>query len=84
MPSGVKATLMPSGSRKRPSQPFVDVDRGEGDAGHRGGQREGQVDQRVHDAAAGEAVADQHPGDEEAEHRVDRGAAPADAPKLSR
>ena len=35
-------------------------------------QREGQVDERVDDRLAAEAVAHEHPGDERAGHRVDR------------
>ena len=48
------------------------VDRGHGNAGNGGGEREGQVHCGVDDAAAGEAVAHQHPGDEQAEDGVDQ------------
>ena len=58
-------------------------DRGQRDAGDRGRQRERQVDQRVDQPLAGEAVAHQHPGDDQAEDGVDRGAASAVA-KLTR
>ncbi len=57
------------------------VERGERDARHGGRQREGQVDQCVDQALAGEAVAHQHPGDDQAEHGVDR--APRSAPRRS-
>ena len=60
-PSGVKATLMPSGSRYWPSQPFLRVERGQRDAGHRRRQRERQIDQRVDQLLAREAVAHQRP-----------------------
>ncbi len=43
------------------------------DARHRGWQRKGHVDERVNELAAGELVADQRPGDDEAEHQVDGG-----------
>ena len=71
-PSGVKATLMPSGSSGCPIQPFSRVERGQRDAGDRGRQRERQIDQRVDEPLAGKAVAHQHPGDEQAEDRVDQ------------
>ncbi len=45
--------------------------RGERDAGHRGRQRERQVDQRVDQPAARELVAHERPGDDEAEERID-------------
>ena len=58
----------------------VDVDRAVGavereqhDAGHDRRQGERQVDQRVDDALARELVADEHPGDQGAHHRVDDG-----------
>ena len=38
------------------------IDRGERDAGHGGGQREGQVDHGIDQPAAREAIAHQHPG----------------------
>ena len=44
---------------------FRRVERGQRDAGDRGRQRERQVDHGVDDAAAGKAVAHQHPGDDE-------------------
>ncbi|MCY1361074.1 hypothetical protein D9M69_477290 [compost metagenome] len=48
------------------------VQRGEGDAGDRGGQGEGQVDHRVDDLASGEGVTHQHPGQQRADHAVDQ------------
>ena len=67
MPSGVKAILSPSGASE-PADPAVRrIERGERDAGDRRRQREGQVDRRVEELAAGKAVARQHPGDEQAE-----------------
>ena len=70
-PSGVNATLIPYGSSSCAEPAVRRVDRRQRDAGHRGRQRERQVDQRVDDAAAGKRVAHQHPRDEQAEHRVD-------------
>ena len=49
------------------------VDRGEGEAGDGRRQRERQIDERVHDALAGERVPHEHPRDEQAEHHVDGG-----------
>ena len=74
-PSGVNATLMPSGSSSEPNQPLAGEQSGQRDAGHGSRQRERQVDQRIGQPAAGKAIAHQHPRDEEAEHRVDRGRA---------
>ena len=51
----------------------VGVDRGERDAGDRGGQRERQVDQRVDQPPAREPVALQHPGHAGGRRQVDRG-----------
>ena len=50
-PSGVKATLMPYGSRQRAEPAVRRVDRRQRDAGDRRRQRERQIDQRVDDAA---------------------------------
>ena len=55
-----------------PSSRCRRIERGQRDAGDRGRQREGQVDQRVEQPPAGEAVAHQHPGDEQAEDAVDQ------------
>ena len=72
MPSGVKATLMPE-RREQAADPAVGgVERGQRDAGDRGGQRERQVDRGVEQALAGKLVAHQHPGHEQAEHGVDQ------------
>ena len=46
--------------------------RGQRDAGDRRRQRERHVDQRIRQVAAGKAVADHHPGDQQAERHVDR------------
>ena len=59
------------------------VQRGQRDARDRRRQRERQVDDRIDEAAARELVPHQHPGDDEAEHAVER-AASSEAPKLSR
>ncbi len=57
-----------------PAEPAgLGVERGEGDARDGGGQGEGQVHERVHHAPPGEAVAHEHPGDHQAEDRVDEG-----------
>ena len=45
------------------------IERGQRDAGDRGRQREGQVDDGVEQAPAGKAVAHQHPGDERGRRR---------------
>ena len=50
----------------------VAVEGEQGEAGDDRRQREGQVDDRVDDGLAGELVADQDPGDDRAEDRVDR------------
>ena len=47
------------------------VQRQQRQAGHDGGQGEGQVDEGVDDGLAGEVVAHQDPGDERAHHDVD-------------
>ena len=84
MPSGVNATLMPRGSSGA-SQPAVRrVERRQRDAGDRRRQRQRQIDQRIDDAAARERIADEHPGHQQAEHRVDAGRGEADAPSVSR
>ena len=72
-PSGVKATLMPSGASKRADPAIRRIDRRQRDAGDRGRQRERQIDRRIEDALAGKAVAHQHPGHEQPENRVDGG-----------
>ena len=63
---------MPSGSSGPPDPAGVGIDRGQRDAGDRGRQRERQVDQRADQPLGREIVAHQHPGDEQAEHAVDR------------
>ena len=64
---------MPSGAQKLPDPAVRRVDRGQRDAGDRGRQRERQIDEGVEQLPAGEAVAHQHPGDDQAEDGVDRG-----------
>jgi hypothetical protein len=74
---------MPSGATKAADPAVRRVDRRQRDACHGRGQRERQIDQRIHDALAGEVVAHQDPGDDQAEERVhqrrDRGRAEAEA-----
>src|SRR3546814_9972713 len=48
------------------------IQRRQRDTGDRRRQRERQIDQRVEEALAGEAIAREHPGDQRAEHRVDQ------------
>ena len=73
-PSGVNATLRPSAASGAPSQPVRRVDRGHGDAGHRGRQREGQIDERVDHRLSEEPVAHEHPRQEQPHERVQDGA----------
>ena len=73
MPSGVKATLRPSGASEAADPAVRGVERGQRDAGHRSRQREGQIDRCVEKLAAGETIARQHPGDEQAEDGIDQG-----------
>ena len=55
------------------AQPAVaGVQRGQRDAGHRRRQRERQIDQRIDETLAGEGIADQHPGHDQAEEGVDQ------------
>ncbi len=78
-PMKTSATTMPSGgegdldaaaaSAAQPIQPFGGIERGEGDAGDGGRQREGQVDRGVEQPPAGEVVAHQHPGDDQRRRR---------------
>src|SRR5713101_2812918 len=48
----------------------IGIERGERNAGNGGRQREGQIDKPVDEAAPGKAIADEHPGDEEADDGV--------------
>ncbi len=64
---------MPKGSSRLPIQPLRRIDGGQRDAGDGGRQREGQIDDGIEQAPAGKAIADQHPGDDDAEDDVDRG-----------
>jgi hypothetical protein len=57
MPSGVKATVMPSGASH---------------AGDSGGQRERHVDDGVEQPAAGKSVADDRPDHKRAEEQIRR------------
>jgi hypothetical protein len=59
------------------------VQRGQRDAGHGRRQRKGQIDQRIDEALAGEGVADQHPGHDQAEKAL-IAAASSEAPKVTR
>ena len=57
--------------RQRFPQPaFGGKEGGKGNAGDGGRQGEGQIDQGVDEDAAGEAVAGQHPGEQQAKKRV--------------
>ena len=47
------------------------IDRRHGDAGHGRRQRKGQIDCGIDDAAAGKAIAHQHPGQQQPEHGID-------------
>ena len=71
MPRGVNATLIPGLLEGRAEPPVGGVERGEGDARHRGGQGEGKVHEGVHETPAGEAVAHEHPAHDQAEDAVD-------------
>jgi hypothetical protein len=69
----------PSDDDRHPGQREVDADRAvlapeldQDEAGDDRRQREGQVDDRVDDRLAGEAVTDEEPGDDRAEDGVDR------------
>ena len=64
--------LDPERIEKLPDPAVGRVDRGQRDAGHRGRQRERQVDDGVEQALEREIVAHQHPGDERAHDQVER------------
>jgi hypothetical protein len=64
---------MPQGSSSFADRAVLGIDRRQGDAGHRRRQGEREIDQRIDQALAGEAVADQYPGEDQAENDVDRG-----------
>ncbi len=72
MPTGVNATLRPSAASGLAEPSGIGIERGQRDAGDGRGQGERQVDQRVDDPSAREAIADQHPGEDEAEHGIDQ------------
>ena len=72
IPSGENAALIPSGSRYWPIQPFLRIHGRERDAGHGRRQGERQIDQGVDESLAGDRVANERPGDHQAEHGVDR------------
>ena len=81
-PSGVKATLIPSGARYRPIQPLLGVDRRQRDAGDRSRQRERQIDQRIDQRLAGKSIA--HQAHATMKPKTELINAPAiEAPKLS-
>ena len=75
---------MPSRREQRADPAVRRVERGERDAGDRGRQREGQVDQGVDELRPGKAVAHQHPGDEQAEDASRPAPRANETPKLSR
>ena len=54
-PSGVKRDLDAERSSDWPIQPLPGVERGQRDAGDRGGQRERQVDERVDERRPGKS-----------------------------
>ncbi|GAC1579133.1 MAG: hypothetical protein NVS3B5_12130 [Sphingomicrobium sp.] len=53
-------------------QAMISIERRQSDACNRGGQRERQVDHCADEPAAGKAIADQHPGNQCAEHGIDQ------------
>ena len=70
MPIGVYATLMPSRPAARRASLFAQTS-GQRDAGHRGRQREGNIDDGIEQAAAGKTVTHQRPDDDHAHHQID-------------
>ena len=58
--------LIPSGASTPPDPAVRHVQRGQRDAGHRGRQRERQVDRRIQQPPPGKPVALQHPGQQHA------------------
>ncbi len=64
--------LQAHGGGDGPDDTVGRVDRGHGDAGHGGRQREGQIDRGVDQPAPRKVVTHQHPGDQKPEDRVDR------------
>ena len=51
------------GDEIAPEPAIFRVEAGERDAGYRGGQGEGEIDQRVRQGFAGKVITHQHPGD---------------------
>ena len=73
IPSGENAALMPSGSRYCPIQPVLAYTAVRAMPETAVGKRERQIDQGVDELLAGKRVANQRPGDDQSEKRVDRG-----------
>ena len=73
MPSGRVGDLDAERSEELADPAVRRVERGERDAGDRGRQGEGQIDEGIDQPPAGKAIADQHPGDDQAEDGVDGG-----------
>ena len=57
----------PTGKTGRP------INRGDHQAGDQGGDREGQVHERIQEPAAGKVIANKHDGGQGPEHRIDEG-----------
>ena len=64
---------MPSGVSSDPIHPLRGEEARQRYACHRGGECERQVHQRIHQAASREAIAHEHPGDEQPENGIDDG-----------
>ena len=71
MPTGVKATLMPSAASGAPSQPLLRKQRAQRNAGHRRRQSKWNIDDGVEQPTAGEAVAYQCPDNNRSHHQID-------------
>ena len=65
MPSGVNATLMPSSAQRRAEPALLREQRRQRDAGDRGRQRKGNIDDGVEQPAARKAIAHQRPDDDQ-------------------
>ena len=72
MPGTEKMTVMPWAASQLPNQPVLAVDEDERQADDDRGDGEGDVDQRIEQPGAGEAVAGQDERDADPEDRVQR------------
>ena len=73
IPIGVNATLTPSAASGAPSQPsFCAKQRGQRDAGNRGRQREGNIDDGIEQPATWKTVANQRPDNDRSHHQIDK------------